>query len=135
MSITIFLPCDSAALALGADDVAAAISTQAAQRGIAIQLVRNGSRGLFWLEPLVEVVTQAGRMAYGPVAPKDVPGLFDADFHNGGAHPLCLGLTESLVYLRQQERLTFARMGITDPLSLTDFQAHAGFAGLRMHSP
>jgi formate dehydrogenase iron-sulfur subunit len=131
MSITIFVPCDSAALALGADEVAAAIGTQAAQRGIAIQLVRNGSRGLFWLEPMIEVITQAGRMAYGPVEPTDVPGLFDADFHSGGAHPLCLGLTESLVYLRHQERLTFARMGITDPLSLTDFEAHEGFAGLR----
>jgi formate dehydrogenase iron-sulfur subunit len=131
MSTKIFVPCDSAALALGADDVAAAIALQAGQRGLSIELVRNGSRGMFWLEPLVEVDTPAGRIAYGPVSAADVAGLFDAQFHLGEAHRLCLGLTEALPYLRQQERLTFARMGITDPLSLSDFEAHGGYAGLR----
>jgi formate dehydrogenase iron-sulfur subunit len=131
MSIKIFVPRDSAALALGADEVAAAIALEAAHRGLTVELVRNGSRGLFWLEPLVEVVTQAGRMAYGPVAPEDVAGLFDAQFHTGAAHRLNQGLTEEHIYLRHQERLTFARMGITDPVSLPDFEAHEGFAGLR----
>ena len=131
MSIKIYVPRDSAALALGADEVAAAIALEATRRGLTIELVRNGSRGLFWLEPLVEVVTGAGRVAYGPVAPEDVAGLFDAQFHTGAAHPLKQGLTEEIAYLRHQERLTFARMGITDPLSLADFEAHGGFAGLR----
>ena len=131
MSIKIFVPRDSAALALGADEVAAAITAEAAQRGLAIELVRNGSRGMFWLEPLVEVVTEAGRMAYGPVAPEDVSDLFDAQFHTGAAHRLNLGLTEDLSYLRNQERLTFGRMGITDPVSLADFETHGGYAGLR----
>ncbi len=131
MSIRIFVPCDSAALALGADAVAAAIELQAAQRGLDIVLVRNGSRGLFWLEPLVEVATPAGRVAYGPVGSEDVASLFEARFEQGGAHPLHLGLTEELPYLRQQERLTFARMGITDPHSLAEYQAHEGYAGLR----
>ena len=131
MSVKIFVPCDSAALALGADEVAAALLAQASLRGLAMELVRNSSHGLFWLEVLVEVQTPAGRVAYGPVAPEDVAGLLDAQFQTGADHPLRHGLTADLAYLKHQERLTFARMGITDPLSLADFAAHQGFAGLR----
>jgi len=131
MSVKIFVPCDSAALALGADEVAAALLAQASLRGLAMDLVRNSSHGLFWLEVLVEVQTPAGRVAYGPVAPEDVAGLLDAQFQTGADHPLRHGLTADLAYLKHQERLTFARMGITDPLSLADFEAHQGFAGLR----
>ena len=131
MSIRIFVPRDSAALALGADEVATAIASLARQRGVTIELIRNGSRGLFWLEPLVEVATNAGRVAYGPVTPQDVASLFEASFQTGGAHPLKLGPTEEIAWLRNQERLTFARMGVTDPLSLADYQAHQGYAGLR----
>ncbi|AYQ28490.1 MULTISPECIES: NADH-quinone oxidoreductase subunit NuoF [unclassified Polaromonas] len=131
MSIKIYVPRDSAALAAGAEEVAAAITAEAAKRGIAIELVRNGSRGLFWLEPMVEVQTGAGRIAYGPVEVEDVVGLFDAGFQVGGMHVLQLGLTEEIAYLKRQERLTFARMGVTDPLSLADYQAHEGYAGLR----
>jgi formate dehydrogenase iron-sulfur subunit len=131
MSIKLFVPRDSAALALGAEEVAAALLDQAKQRGLDIELVRNSSRGMFWLEPLVEVQTPAGRVAYGPVAPEDVTGLLDAQFQTGADHPLRQGLTDDLAYLKNQERLTFARMGITDPLSLSDFEAHEGFAGLR----
>src|ERR1017187_9398659 len=132
MSIRIFVPHDSAALALGADEVAAAIVHSAKKLGVAIELIRNGSRGLFWLEPLVEVVTNVGRVAYGPVTPHDVTSLFEASFQTGGAHPLKLGLTEEIAWLKNQERLTFARMGVTDPLSLADYQAHEGYAGLRL---
>ncbi len=131
MSIRIYIPCDSAALAVGADEVAAAIVEQATRAGHDIHLVRNGSRGLFWLEPLVEVATDAGRVAYGPVEVDDVPGLFAASFQTGGAHTLNLGLTEEIPYLRKQERLTFVRMGVIDPLSLADYQSHGGYAGLR----
>ena len=131
MSIKIFVPRDSAALALGSDDVAHAIRTEAARRKLDITVVRNGSRGMLWLEPLVEVQTAKGRVAYGPVGPEDVRALFDANFHNGGKHALGLGLTEELAYLKKQERLTFARVGITDPLSLDDYIAHDGFRGLR----
>src|SRR5690348_4968782 len=92
----IFVPGDSGALAAGADRVAAALLAQAQRRGIAIAMVRNGSRGLYWLEPLVEVETPQGRVAYGPVAPGDAGSLFDADFLDGGAHALRLGLTENL---------------------------------------
>jgi len=131
MSVKIYVPRDSAALAVGADEVAEAIVQQAASRGQSIELVRNGSRGLLWLEPMVEVTVNGERVAYGPVAPEDVASLFDAGFLNGKTHALALGPTEALPYLKNQERLTFARVGITDPLSLEDYQAHEGFAGLR----
>ena len=131
MSIRIYVPRDSAAVAVGADEVAAAIVAEAARAGHDIELVRNGSRGLFWLEPMVEVVTDAGRVAYGPVEVEDIAGLFAASFQTGGAHALKQGLTDDIAYLRKQERLTFARMGLTDPLSLADYQAHDGYAGLR----
>ncbi|CAI8958398.1 formate dehydrogenase beta subunit [Methylocaldum szegediense] len=128
---TVYVPRDSSALSLGAERVAAAIRGEAAKRNISVDLVRNGSRGLYWLEPLVEVVTDRGRIAYGPVRVGDVPSLFEADFLQGGSHPLCLGPTDDLWYLKNQERLTFARVGITDPVSLDDYLAHDGYRGLR----
>ncbi len=131
MSTTIYIPRDSAALAVGADRVARSISQEAARRGQTVKIVRNSSRGMFWLEPLVEVDTSAGRVAYGPVTPGDVAGLFDAGLIDAKAHPLCLGRTEEIPYLKNQERLTFARMGITDPVSLDDYENHQGFDGLR----
>lgn len=128
--IKVFVPRDSTALSLGADKTAKAIAAEAQKRGIEIELIRNGSRGLFWLEPFVEVDTDKGRVAFAPVQPKDVPGLFDADFLHAGAHPLNLGLTEELSWLKKQQRLTFARIGITDPVSLDDYLAHDGYQGL-----
>ena len=130
-TVTLYVPCDSAALAVGADAVAERIAQEAAARGIDVHIVRNGSRGLFWLEPLVEVATPAGRVAYGPVAPSDVAELFDAGLTTGGAHALCHGPTGAIPYLARQQRLTFARMGMTDPRSLADYQAYGGFDGLR----
>lgn len=130
-AITIYVPRDAAALAVGADDVARAIQAEAARRGQPVRIVRNGSRGLLWLEPLVEVATPAGRMAYGPVQAEDVAALFGAGWLHGGSHALGHGPTEDIPYLKRQERLTFARVGITDPLSLDDYQAHGGLAGLR----
>lgn len=127
----IFVPVDAAAQSVGANAVAAAIAHEAAQRGIDIALVRTGSRGMLWLEPLVEVETPAGRMAYGPVAAEDVPALFDADFLSGGEHRLSHGLTEAIPYFARQERLSFARCGVIDPLSIADYEAHGGLTGLR----
>ena len=128
--ITVYVPRDSAARSVGADDVAAAITHEAARRQLPLHLVRNGSWGMFWLEPLVEVATPAGRIAYGPVTVADVPGLFDANFQLGAAHALRQGLTTDIAYLKNQERLTFARVGLTDPLSLDDYRAHEGLLGL-----
>ena len=130
-TIKLYVPRDAAALAVGADEVAAALQAECAQRGLAVEIVRNGSRGLFWLEPLVEVATAAGRIAYGPVALEDVPALLDAGLLQGGAHALSQGPTEQIPFLAKQERLTFKRMGVTDPLSLADYEAHEGWVGLR----
>ena len=131
MSSRVFIPGDSAALSVGADEVEAAVRSIAKERSLAVEIVRNGSRGLFWLEPMIEVQTTAGRIAYGPVAAADVASLFDAGFLTGGSHELCRGPTEDIPYLKNQERLTFARCGITDPLSLADYAAHGGFRGLK----
>ncbi|MGB4499451.1 MAG: formate dehydrogenase, partial [Methylococcaceae bacterium] len=126
MSITVYVPCDSSAVSLGAERVANAIAQEAKNRGVEINLVRNGSRGLYWLEPMVEVATDKGRVAYGAVKTSDVASLFDANFLNGGEHALNLGLTEEIAYLKKQQRLTFARVGITDPVSIEDYVAHDG---------
>ncbi|HTO43905.1 MAG TPA: formate dehydrogenase, partial [Burkholderiales bacterium] len=131
MNATVYVPRDAAALAVGAEEVAQAIQRTAAARGDEVQLVRNGSRGLVWLEPLVEVETPAGRIAYGPVTPDDVAGLFTAGFLSGSAHALHLGLTDEIPYLKRQERLTFSRVGVIDPRSVTDYEAHGGWRGLR----
>ncbi|HMV16708.1 MAG TPA: NADH-quinone oxidoreductase subunit NuoF [Zoogloea sp.] len=131
MNVRLFVPADSGALSVGADDVARALVREAASRGVTVELVRNGSRGLYWLEPLVEVDTPAGRLAYGPVSVEDVPGLFDAGFLTGGMHRLGHGLTEHIPFLAGQERLTFRRVGVIDPRSLADYQNHGGFDGLR----
>ncbi len=130
MSVKIFVPNDATALALGAEAVARAIAAEAKQRGVQIELVRNGSRGLFWLEPLVEVALPNGRVAYGPVGVADVKSLFDAGFVSGGAHPLAQGDIADSVWFKNQDRLTFARVGITDPLSVEDYLAHGGYRGL-----
>jgi len=127
----VYIPRDASALSLGAEGVAQAIAAQAAARKIDIRIVRNGSRGLCWLEPMVEVQTAAGRIAYGPVSAHDVPSLYLAGFLSGGAHALRLGVTEDIAYLKRQERLTFARVGITDPVSLADYVANGGYRGLR----
>ena len=131
MSITVYVPGDSGAIALGANQVAKVLLQEAEQQGQEIQLVRNGSRGMYWLEPLLEVMTDAGRIAYGPVQAGDVKSLIAADFLHGGAHPLKVGVIEELDYFKRQQRLTFARVGLTDPVSLDDYLQHDGFRGLK----
>ena len=128
--VTVYVPCDAAALSVGADDVAAAIAAEAAARHSPVRLIRNGSRGMLWLEPLVEVVTERGRVAYGPVNPDAVADLFDAGFLTGKPHPLGHGPTDEIFYLKHQNRLTFARCGVIDPVSVEDYRAHGGFTGL-----
>ena len=123
----IYVPRDAAAKALGADEVAAAVLAEAARRGISVELVRNGSRGMVWLEPLVEVVVGADRLGFGPMIVADVAALFD----DLPKHPKALGVTDDLAWLKGQTRLTFARVGVIDPLSLAEYEAHGGLAGLR----
>jgi formate dehydrogenase iron-sulfur subunit len=129
-AVRIFVPSDTTARSVGADAVADAVAATAKQRGIEIDVVRNGSRGLYWLEPLVEVEIAGERIAYGPISVEEVEGLFDAGFVTGGKHAQRLGPTEAIPYLAQQNRLTFARVGLIDPVSLEDYRAHEGYLGL-----
>jgi formate dehydrogenase iron-sulfur subunit len=119
----VFVPRDAAALAVGADDVATALADHA-------DVVRTGSRGLFWLEPMIEIETPNGRIAYGPVEVSDVPGLVADGLLAGAAQRLRLGPPETIPFLARQTRLTFSRCGVVDPLSLDDYRAHGGLAGL-----
>ncbi len=125
--ITFYVPRDAAARALGADAVALALAERAEKLGLDIRIVRNGSRGMVWLEPLVEIATATGRFAFGPIKTGDVAGLF-ADLEG---HPKALGPTEEIDWLKRQTRLTFARVGVIDPLDLADYAAHGGLLGLR----
>jgi formate dehydrogenase iron-sulfur subunit len=129
--IKIYVPRDSSAKAVGADEVASAIASEAEAQKINIEIIRNSTRGMAWLETFVEVETPQGRVGYGPIEAGDVKRLFAAKFYEGGKHQLDHGLVDELPYLKNQERLTFARAGITDPLSLNDYIAHGGFEGLK----
>ncbi len=129
-AVRIFVPGDAGALAVGADEVARALALAAAAAGVAVQIIRNGSRGLYWLEPMVEVETAAGRVAFGPVAASDVPSLVAAGLFDGRGDALFLGATEAIPFLKAQTRFTFARCGIVDPASLADYRAHGGGIGL-----
>lgn len=114
---------DSAAKALGADKIAAAIHDCAPEA----EMTRTGSRGMIWLEPLVEIELNGLRHAFGPMEPSEIPGLLN----DPAGHPKALGPTEQIPFFAAQTRLTFARCGITDPLSLAEYEAHGGLVGLR----
>ncbi len=129
MTLQLFLPMDAGALAVGADEVAAAIARHGQALGLAIDLVRTGSRGLYWLEPMLEVATGKGRVAFGPVTPDDV-GAIMRSVADGTSHPLMLGVTEEIAWLKRQNRLTFARCGVIDPRSIDAYIAHRGYKGL-----
>ncbi|GIK79117.1 MAG: NADH-quinone oxidoreductase subunit NuoF [Pseudorhodoplanes sp.] len=128
--LRIYVPGDAAAVACGADGIAKAIPPLAAKRKVAVEIVRNGSRGMHWLEPMLEVVTDKGRIAYGPVEMDDLESVFDAMIAGGAAHKLRVGVPEEHPFLKKQTRLTFARCGIVDPHSLDEYLAHDGYKGL-----
>jgi formate dehydrogenase iron-sulfur subunit len=128
MSFRIFIPRDAGAVAVGADEVAIAFEATAAKRGIALEIVRTGSRGLYWLEPMVELATAKGRVAFGPVTTADVAAVLDAMIADG-PHLLRRGVAEEIPWLKRQTRLTFARCGVIDPRSIDDYRAHGGYRG------
>ena len=132
--LNLCIPCDSLARAVGADQVAEALLAEAARRQLALHIKRTSARGLYWLEPLIELESDQGRQGFGPVTVEDVPGLLDALAGNATGHPLALGPVEEIAYLKTQQRLLFARAGITRPLSLDDYHANGGFEGLRQAS-
>src|SRR5258707_213393 len=129
MKMRISVSRDAGAVAVGADEVALALEQAAAKRGIAVEIVRTGSRGLYWLEPMIEVPTSQGRVAFGPVTTTDVRSVLDA-MAADGPHTLRLGLTDEIPWLKRQTRLTFARCGVIDPRSVADYRAHDGYKGL-----
>ncbi|SDE87345.1 formate dehydrogenase beta subunit [Celeribacter baekdonensis] len=120
----IYVPRDSAAKALGADEVADALMVEAQNRGLEVEIIRNGTRGMIWLEPLVEIEKNGVRLAYGPIAPDDAAALLDGRVE-------ALGSVEDIPFFARQTRLTFARCGVIDPLSIADYEAHGGLAGLK----
>ncbi len=131
MSATrIYVPRETSAVSVGADEVALEIAREAKRTGTKVELIRNGSWGATWLEPLVEVEVDGVRIAYANVSQTDVAGLFAADFVNAGEHERRLGPIMEVDYLINQDRWTFWRCGLIDPLSLPDFLAHQGFKAL-----
>jgi len=127
----VFIPHDAAALSVGADEVAATFANCVEQRGLDVEIVRTGTRGALFLEPLIEVEIKGKRIGYGPVHASDVPALLDAGLLEGKKHDLALGDVEKIPYLAKQERLTFARCGVNDPLDLSAFGQSGGLKGLR----
>ncbi len=130
MSLRIFVPRDTSAIACGADEVASKIQSEADDRGVDVTITRNGSRGACWIEPLVEVDMGEGRYGFGPIDVADVSGLFEIGFAQDAAHPKSLGLIDQIPWLKRQHRQCFLRNGITDPISLEDYSAHGGWRGL-----
>jgi len=129
MTLRLYVPRDAGAEAVGAVDVAVALAAAADRRGLDIEIVRTGSRGLYWLEPMVEAETADGRIGFGPVTPVDADGILDAVV-GGDGHALALGPVEAIPWLKRQTRLTFARCGIVDPRSIGDYGRHGGWKGL-----
>jgi formate dehydrogenase iron-sulfur subunit len=129
MTMRLFVSRDAGAVAVGADEVALVLGLAAAKRSIEIEIVRTGSRGLYWLEPMIEVATPQGRIAFGPVTEFSANSVLDAMI-SGGPHPLRLGVADDIAWLKRQTRLTFARCGVVDPRSLEDYRAHDGYKGL-----
>jgi formate dehydrogenase iron-sulfur subunit len=126
----IYVPRETAAVSVGADEVALEVALVAKKSGTEIELIRNGSWGATWLEPLLEVEVDGARIAYGNVSADDVASLFEAGLVTGGDHERRLGPVMEIPYLMNQDRWTFWRVGLTDPLSLEDFEAHHGFKAL-----
>jgi formate dehydrogenase iron-sulfur subunit len=130
-SIKVYIPQDSASKSVGADQVAIEIAKVAATNNLDIEVIRNGSRGMLWLEPLIEVETKNGRVGFGPISVSDIQSLIDQDFLKNQTHPLCIGLVDEYPWLKDQQRLTFKRVGVIDPLSIDDYQKFGGLVGLK----
>jgi len=126
----VFISRDAGSLALGADGIADRLALEAERRGLPVEIVRTGSRGMYWLEPMIEVERPEGRIGYGPIGDADVAELISAGALEGADHPLRLGPVEDISFFAQQTRLTFALCGVIDPRSLDDYRRHGGYTGL-----
>lgn len=126
----IYLPRETTALSLGVEEIISELEQAASDREIELQIIRTGSRGAAWLEPLLEIELKDKRIAYGPVTTAEIESLFEADFLNAGEHELKLGNIADIPWFKQQQRLTFSRCGDIQSLSLDDYKKHEGFIGL-----
>ncbi|HQD69363.1 MAG TPA: formate dehydrogenase, partial [Ornithinibacter sp.] len=118
---TAWVSCDSAAVAAGADAVAEAI----AAAGITVR--RHGSRGMLWLEPLVELETEGGRVGYGNITEAEVGPLLDGALDDTDR---CIGPVDDHPWMARQHRVSFARVGVIEPTDLAAYREHGGLAGL-----
>ncbi|WP_028639926.1 NADH-ubiquinone oxidoreductase-F iron-sulfur binding region domain-containing protein [Novosphingobium acidiphilum] len=114
MTVKVRISDDALAIACGADHVAAAF----AAAGCTVE--RVSSWGMQWLEPLADIDGQG----FGPLTVADVPAVL------AGNSPLAIGAIEHHPFIARQQRFTFARAGKTRPLSLDDYAANGGWAGL-----
>tara|TARA_B100000029_G_scaffold516792_1_gene634310 strand:+ start:8696 stop:10240 length:1545 start_codon:yes stop_codon:yes gene_type:complete len=131
-NIKVYVPRDTTACSLGADSVAVSLQHYFSNNDIDCEVVRSGSRGLYWLEPLIEIETDSGRIAYGPIGPNIIDEFIAAKFWRiNKEHWSYLGVVDEIPYLQKQQRVTFARVGVIDPLSLSDYENHFGFSGLK----
>ena len=137
MSARYVVPRDPTAVAVGANAVAEAVSNLIAVQGSADCLVRNGSRGAFWLEPLLEIERDGNRIGFGPVSAAEVAQILSLDGDAVSRHPKYLGRLEEHPWFVGQRRLTFARAGMDDPLCLDAYLRRHGFDGLEhaLHLP
>src|SRR5262249_37914804 len=129
-SAKVFISRDSGALCVGADEVARALFKASETRGLDVEIVRTGSRGMYWLQPPIEGERPEGRIGHGPGKPPEIWRLLRARRREGGKHPLSLGLVEDIPFFKRQTRLTFKNCGIIDPRSVEDYKAHGGYTGL-----
>jgi formate dehydrogenase iron-sulfur subunit len=127
--LRLFLPCDAAAVSVGADDVATQLQSEAVKNGRKLDLVRTGTRGMLWLEPMLEIEKDGQRHAFGPLSKDDIASLFEENFSN--THRRALGPTDDLDWMRDQTRLLYQRCGLIDPLDLDAYEATGGLTGLR----
>ena len=109
--IDVFVPQDTTALALGSDGIASLLTQLSKSRGLDLNLTRNGSRGMFWLEPLLEVDLEGIRVGFGPMTLSDVPSVLIALESNTNEvsdinHPLFLGPVENIEYFRTAGRIS-----------------------------
>ncbi|MFM8212428.1 MAG: formate dehydrogenase beta subunit [Actinomycetes bacterium] len=129
--IKVFVPIDDAACSVGANEVAQEIQNQAKSKNIEIEIIRNGSRGMLWLEPLVEVEIENVRYGYANVEESKVKELFESNFLTNKTHPLSIGEVDNHEWLKNQTRVTFQRVGIIDPVNINDYENHGGLVGLK----